>query len=327
MLGTSGDQTPLATASIAKVILALCILEKQPLELGQDGPTYTISASDVAIYNKYVEQNGSVVPVTQGEKLTEYQTLVALMLPSANNIADSLVRWVFGNQSAYAAYATDFLQKNGLQQSHIGKDASGLDPGTASTASDLAQLGLIALQHPVLMKIAGQRLATLPVAGTVYNYDTVLDTQGINGLKTGNSDEDPGAFLFTSTAHIGDTVIPITGAVMGASDLDAALQASVRLVASQQQGFEQVVITKAGQNVGTVKAAWGASASILSADAVHLVRWKATPITETHKVDPGKRTGTVGNLKVSASRTHAASTLELDHPLAGPSFWWRLTRH
>ena len=327
LLGTSGNIKPIATASTTKVITALCVLQKQPLALGQAGPTYTISKSDVDIYQRYADQNGSLVPVTEGEHLTEYQALEALMIPSANNIADSLVRWVFGSQDAYAAYAADFLQQHGLTQTHVGKDASGFDASTASTATDLTDLGLLALKNPVLMQIAGKASTELPVAGTVTNYDTVLGVNGINGLKTGNSDDDPGAFIFTSTAQAGGKTIPITGAVMGAPDLDTALQASTKLAASMRQSFESATVSKAGQAVGAMHTAWGATEAIVPSNDLALVRWKGTAISEKHQLDAGKRTDTIGTLKITAGRAEASSPLKLAQPLAAPSFWWRLTRH
>lgn len=326
LLGTSGTLKPLATASTAKVITALCVLQKQPLSLGQTGPTYTISSSDVATYQRYVDLNGSLVPVTEGEHLTEYQALEALMIPSANNIADSLVRWVFGSQEAYATYATDFLQQHGLTETRIGKDASGYDSGTVSTATDLTNLGLLATKNPVLMQIAGKSSTDLPVAGTVSNYDTVLGVNGINGLKTGNSDDDTGAFIFTATAHVGGTTVPITGAVMGAPDLDTALHSSTELAASMQQGFEQVAVAEPKQTVGTMRSVWGASVPIITANQLQLVRWKSVPVHTTHQIDTSKRTGTVGTLKVTAGKAQASTPLQLAHPLPGPNFWWRLTR-
>jgi len=326
LLGTSGNQTPLATASIAKVITALCVLQKAPLAVGQTGPTYTISPSDVAIYNNYVAQDGSLLVVRNGEQLTEYQALQALMIPSANNIADSLVRWVFGSQSAYAVYAAEFLQQNGMDNTHIGTDASGFDPSTTSTASDLTQLGQLALKNPVLMSIAGQSSAAFPIAGTLRNYNTVLGQNGITGLKTGNNDVDQGAFLLTATAHIGDKTIPVTGTVMGATSLSAALQQSVQLAASLENGFEQVTVSRAGTTVGTMHTAWGGSAPITTAAEVQVIRWKATPVTAKHTLNTHLRSGVIGTLRASAGPSSAQAKLLLAHPIAGPSFWWRLTR-
>ncbi len=327
LLGTSGNQKPLATASITKVITALCVLQKQPLELNQSGPTYTVSSKDVDIYDSYVSQNGSVAAVTQGEQLTEYQAIEALMIPSANNVADSLVRWVFGSQGAYKTYATTFLRQHGMNQTEIGTDASGFDPSTTSTASDLTTLGLLALKNPVLMQIAGKSSATLPIVGTVTNYNAVLGTNGITGLKTGNNDADPGAFLFTARSTVAGKAVDVTGAVMGATDLGTALQESTQLVASLQNDFEQATVVQAGDSVGTLSTAWGQHASLVAARTVQLVRWKATPIDSTHSVNPKLRSGVVGTIKASAGEAQSSSDIRLSHSIAGPSFWWRLTRH
>jgi D-alanyl-D-alanine carboxypeptidase (penicillin-binding protein 5/6) len=327
LLGTSGNSQPLATASIAKVITALCVLQKQPLKPGASGPSYTVTDDDVARYDAQSEQGGSLLPVVQGEKITEYQALEALMLPSANNIADSLAVWVFGSQSNYAAYATDFLQQHDLNSTHIGPDASGFNPNTTSTASDLTSLGLLALHNPVLMEIAGKSETTLPVAGTVSNYDTILGQNGITGLKTGNNDADPGAFLFTATAQIGGTTIPLTGSVMGAADLGSALRQSSQLAANMRANFEPVVLASAGQAVGRLTAVWGAHATIVTASEVRLVRWKGTPLSVHHQLNARVRSGVIGSLKASAGQPEAAAQLRLAQPLAGPSFWWRLTRH
>jgi len=327
LLGTAGAQQPLATASIAKVIAALSVLQKEPLQPGSSGPTYTIDANDVHLYQEYADQNGSVVPVTEGESLSEYQALEALMVPSANNIADSLVRWVFGSQSAYADYATSYLRAHGINQTTIGSDASGYDSSTTSTASDLTTLGLLAVQNPVLMQITSQSKVTLPVVGKVSNYNTVLGQSDIVGIKTGNNDADPGAFLFASRQKVGTQEVYITGAILGQADLDSALSAATVLSDSAQKGFQAVTLAGKGQSVGHAQTAWGKTATIRTTSSVSLVRWAATPITETHAVKVSVKTKEAGNFKAYAGHSSAATTLELDHPLAGPSFWWRLTRH
>ena len=53
---------------------ALAVLKQKPFDAGQPGPTITLGKQDVAAYQKYLAENGSVVPVTIGEKITEYTT-------------------------------------------------------------------------------------------------------------------------------------------------------------------------------------------------------------------------------------------------------------
>jgi D-alanyl-D-alanine carboxypeptidase (penicillin-binding protein 5/6) len=326
VLDTFGAQTSLATASIAKVITALCVLQKAPLQVGQTGPTYTVDATDAAIYQNYVAEDGSLLPVQIGEHLTEYQALEALMIPSANNIADSLVRWVFGSQAAYVTYADTFLQQHDISNTHIGSDASGFSPTTTSVASDLTQLGLLAMQNPTLTQIVAQSSAVLPTVGVTKNYDTVLGQAGINGMKTGNNEVDLGAFLFTAAKNIDGQTVRLDGTVMGASSLNAALQESVSLATSFENDFEESKVTRAGESVGTLYTPWGAAAPILSTQSLQLVRWEGTPITLRHHINTSIRTGTIGDLEAIAGPQAAKSSLRLGYPISNPSFLWRLTR-
>ncbi len=329
VLGAYGRQTPIATASIAKVVTALCILQKSPLDARQSGPTLTIGEADLAIYNDYAAQNGSRLPVVLGEKLTEYQALQALLLPSANNIADTLVLWQFGSQTAYAAYANQFLQKNGLLQTHIGSDASGFDPSSTSTATDLARLGILASRNDALMEIAGQKMAVLPVVGTVYNYNKVLNMNGITGLKTGNSEADNGAFLFTATLPVGTAKVAISGAIMDAPNLDQALVSSTTLVESMTHGFEQTKLLVSGQTIGTMQAKWGATIPILAGRSAQILRWKTAFIHEQHQIQTASKAGdlSIGTLEFSAGPQQTSTPLKLARSLPSPSFLWRLTRH
>ncbi len=134
VLASRGTQKPAATASTAKLITVLVILQKRPLKSGQDGPTITITAADVRNYERYVSVEGSVVPVSVGQQLTERDALEAILLPSANNIADTLAIWAFGSIDAYRSAATAWVKQHGLAHTRIGSDASGYAPDTVSTA-------------------------------------------------------------------------------------------------------------------------------------------------------------------------------------------------
>ena len=329
VLAAQNASTPLATASIAKVITVLCVLQKYPLNTGQDGPTITMTSKDVQIYNDYVAKNGSVVPIQVGEQLSEYQILQALLLPSANNLADSVAVWAFGSLSGYATYANTFLSSNGLSMTHVGNDASGYDPSTTSTASDLVKLGLLAVKNAVVTEIASQKSTSLPIAGVVRNYNFVLGQKGINGLKTGNNDQDPGAFLFSAVVPVGTTTMTVIGAVMGQSNLAAALSTSLPLIDSLQAGFKQEHIIERGQIVAKYHAAWGATVDVVADNSLLVPRWKATAGTVKQKVNDisSSVTGTVGTVDVMVAGNDTNSTLSIKHAITPPSFWWRITRH
>ncbi|PID30560.1 hypothetical protein CSA80_01170 [Candidatus Saccharibacteria bacterium] len=328
MLGTHGSTAPLATASIAKVIIALCVLEKYPLNPGEQGPTITMTWRDRALYEEQIQQNGSRIAVRQGMQLSEYQALQALLIPSANNIADSLAIWAFGDHPNYARYANDFLQRHGLISTKVGSDASGLSPTTVSTATDLARLGLIARKNAVLMEIAGQKSVTLPFAGKHTNYNRALGKAGINGLKTGNNEANPGALLFTTDAIVSGHSIELSGVVMGAATLQDALDASVALAASVTDDFEHLTLMTSRQRVGTLTTAWGVEVPIRLKDSLSLIRWKEQAVTARHTIQPaiGTSAQSLGVLSVRAGEQTASSILEITEPASGPSWQWRLTR-
>ncbi len=328
VLGLYGSNQPLATASIAKVITALCILEKYPLQDDAQGPELTMSSQDVGFYQDQIDQNGSRLPIAEGQKLTERQALEAVMIPSANNIADSLALWAFGSHEAYATYANQYLARNGLVRTRVGIDASGFDPSSESTAEDLAKLGLVARKNSVLMQIASQKNAQFGELGLYANYNTALGTYGINGLKTGNNDQNPGALLYTADLLVGKQTVKLTGAVMGSDSLDGAIHSSQALVASLAANFIPTTYLRSGQIVGTARTAWGSTASVRAHGAVELIRWKASATSEKHTLHPGRGTtmGSVGALAFHAGEVQASTTLEITQPADGPSVWWRLLR-
>jgi len=240
VLATHGEQAARPTASTAKLITALTVLKKYPLRDGESGPTLTMSRSDIELLVKYTDLDGSEIgKVVVGEKLTEYQMLQAMMLPSANNMADSLAIWAFGSLQAYQEAANNYLAELGLHDTHVGTDASGLDPSTVSTAHDLVLIGEAAMQNPVLAEIAAlPNVNGFPLVGTITNVNTLLGHEGIVGIKTGNSDEAGGVFVFAAkqTLPNGQTVT-IVGVVQGLPSLADALQATPPLLRSITQNI------------------------------------------------------------------------------------------
>lgn len=326
-LGTSGANTPLATASIAKVITALCVLEKHPIVKGSRGATITIGRNDRLYYEEQVAQNGSRLPVFEGEELSQYEAIQALMVPSANNIADTLAVWAFGSLDAYATYANAYLARNGLVSTKVGVDASGLDPSTKSTAQDLTRLGLIAAKNDVLMEIAAQKRVDFSFGGSYDNYNSALGTYGITGLKTGNTDQNPGALLFTGTVPVGASRIAISGTVMGAGDLPEAIRASQDLMSSLDDNFEEIAYVRKDTQVGEFTTKWGTKVDVLVKRDVILQRWKSHTIKRqiVEQAGPGTEKRSVADLELSSDGSRVSSPLVLAKPAEPPSLWWRLT--
>jgi D-alanyl-D-alanine carboxypeptidase (penicillin-binding protein 5/6) len=201
-------------ASVAKVMTAYLVLRHHPLRLGQDGPTITLTDADVADADRRRGQRESVVSVAAGEQLTERQALQALLLPSANNIAAVLARWDAGSGDRFVAQMNATARSLGMTHTRY-TDPSGYDDTTVSTAADQVRIVDRAMRLPVFASIVATPSATLPVAGTVHNTNTLLGHDGFVGVKTGSHDAAGGCFAFRAIRWIDGKRTTITGVVLG----------------------------------------------------------------------------------------------------------------
>lgn len=250
VIGTKGKQQPMSIASAAKIITALVVLERHPITANGNGPSITMTAADVALYNKYVAIGGSVTPVNVGQVLTQRQMLEAILLPSANNIADSLAIWSYGSVDAYLAAANQYLAKHDLTQTKAAGDASGYLPDSTSTASDLVKLGALAMRHPVVAQIVGQQTAVIPGVGTVRNYNSLLGQNGIVGIKTGNNDQNGGVFVGATAVDVNGKKVTLISALGYAPSLNVVLRDSNTLLAALRTTIADTTIVKKNTVLG-----------------------------------------------------------------------------
>src|SRR5262249_11607697 len=189
------NQHAAAIASVAKVMTAFLVLRDHPLRPGEDGPTITLTDADVADTDRRREQDESVMSIAAGEQLTERQALRALLLPSADNIAAVLARWDVGPTDRSVARMKATARSRGLTHPRY-SDPSGYDDTTVSTAADQVRIVERAMRLPVFASIVATPSATLPVAGTVHNTNTLLGHNGFVGVKTGSTAPAGGRFAF-----------------------------------------------------------------------------------------------------------------------------------
>ena len=219
-------------ASVAKVMTAYVVLRDHPLRSGDDGPTITLTAADVADTYRRLRQEESVVAVTAGEELTERQALEALLLPSANNIAAVLARWDAGSEGRFVERMNEVARSLGMTHTRY-TDPSGYDESTVSTAADQVRIVDRAMRLPVFARLVATPAAELPVAGTVRNTNTLLGHGGFVGVKTGSTSAAGGCFAFRSIRWIDGRMTTITGVVLGQPGHDriaAGLAAAAAMV-------------------------------------------------------------------------------------------------
>jgi D-alanyl-D-alanine carboxypeptidase (penicillin-binding protein 5/6) len=270
-----------------------------------------------------------VAQVNNGEILTEYQALEAMLLPSANNIADSMARWAFGSVDAYMTYANTMVKTIGMDHTTIG-DASGFTDTTTSTADDLVKLGIVAMGQPAIAQIVSQSSTRIPVSGTIKNVNWLLGTDGVVGIKTGNTDKAGGCYLFAAKHTIEGRQVTLVGAVLGLPQLNDAISASRPLLESVDKGFESLTVIHKGQVLAIYRTGWGQVSQAVASSDVSVLAWKGQPVKPLNEPRPLKTptlAGTpVGRAAVGAIQEVKATPLTLTKDLTGPSWHWRIFR-
>ncbi|HVX46922.1 MAG TPA: hypothetical protein VHC49_23725 [Mycobacteriales bacterium] len=215
-LSVYGQQRAVPIGSLAKVMTAYVVLRDHPLFVGGNGPTLTVDEAAEQDYRSRRPSGQSLLKVQAGDRLTERQAIEALMVPSANNIADLVAIWDAGSIGAFVAEMNATARGMGLAHTHYA-DPSGYSPGTVSTALDQTRLAEWAVKIPELAAAASLRSADFPRASNVRNYNALLGTDGVFGLKTGTTDQAGGNVVFAAHRHGRLIVGAVLGQKIGAS--------------------------------------------------------------------------------------------------------------
>lgn len=327
VLASAGSDQALPMASITKIVTALVVLQKHPLAIGEAGPSVTMTSSDVALFNEYRKVNGKVAPVKAGEVYTQRELMELTLIESANNYATTLAIWAYGSEQAYVDAAGAWLATQELPSLTV-VDATGLDPRDRATASDLIQLGRLALADPLVSAIVGTEELTMHDVGLVENSNELLGTHGVTGIKTGTLDPFGANLLFSGEYTVGSSSITVIGVVLGGTDHPTLDVAIVNLLATVQQGFHEMDVSDVGEDFGSYTTAWGQTADAEAGAEAVLLTWSDTPITAEVSVDPvrlGDAGAQVGEVMYTAGERSVTVPLVLSNALTDPGPGWRLT--
>lgn len=319
---------PKPTASVAKLMTALAVLKKHPLKLGQSGPTITIKSQDVSIYNSYLNKNGSVINVVTGQNITEYQALQAILLPSANNMADSLAIWAYGSLDNYSVAANKLAKSLDMHQSHFADDASGFSPNTVSTPHDLILLGKAALKNSIIKHITSKKIVKLPNGTVLNNTNKLLGSNGFIGLKTGNTLQAGYCLLFANTKIINGHKVTLIGSVNGQDSMPQVFDSSTKLASSGYQNLRIITVAKQDQILLKYSPAWQNNVYSVASKNLSIPAWnneipsvKSLPINFIRYQPIDKISG---SLIVKDSFGANSTSLYLQNPINQPAISWRL---
>ena len=263
VLAHSGSTAPLPMASITKLITALVVLHAKPIEAGAEGPKVTMTSADVALYHHYLSLDGQVVTVKSGVVFTEHELLQLALIHSANNYAATLALWAFGSTDAYLTAARSWLAAQKLNSISI-TDPTGLELTDVGSTADLLQLGKLALADPVLAPIVSTKSVTMHDVGTLTNTNTLLGSDGIEGIKTGTLNDAGSNLLFASRHKVGSATVVIIGVVLGGSTHEAVDSDIRSLLKGVFAGFHQLDLAKKGDVFASYTTAWGLTVSAVA---------------------------------------------------------------
>jgi len=256
-LGSSGGHKAVPIASVAKVMTAYLVLRDHPMRTDEDGPSMTVSQQEADAYTGQVASGQSLIPVNAGESLSERQALVALLLPSANNVAHILARWDAGDEATFVRHMNETAARLGMTDTKY-TDPSGLDPATVSTAGDQVVLARNAMKVPALAQIVAMPEATLPVVGLVKNVNKLLGQGGIIGVKTGSTDQSGGCLVFAAETTVAGRHLRIFGAVLNPGPaMSDAFSATQNLIQAGTGLQHEYRVVHAGQSVANVLGPFG----------------------------------------------------------------------
>ncbi len=108
---SSGGDDPRPIASIAKLITALVVLDRHPLDGPDDpGPTVAFTEADTDLYDQFYVLGATIAKMPDRTTLSLHDALATMLLPSASNYAVALARWGFGSEGAYVDAARAWLE-------------------------------------------------------------------------------------------------------------------------------------------------------------------------------------------------------------------------
>ncbi|MFF4642556.1 serine hydrolase [Streptomyces sp. NPDC001389] len=342
-IGTFGEQKPVPTASVGKVMTAYVILKNHPLRKNDPGPRIEVDAQAAAEGNS--ENESRIKSLTVGQKFSEQDMLKMMMIPSANNIARLLARWDSGSEAAFVAKMNAAAKELGMRDTAY-TDPSGLHSGTVSTAVDQLRLAEAVMQEEAFRAIVATpdtRIEGLP--DPIINNNTLLSARGLSnkGIKTGSSTPAGGTLMWAAYKTVDGETPLILGTMMdqhaGGPDPDArdslalVLENSRKVIEAVRTALATAPAIRKGQTVGYVSDGLGGRTPLVAARDLPVIgvpgqRLRLALGTAGGKPVPHEaKAGTeVGVLTVGDGPGAKTVPVAVGTKLREPSFGTRVTR-
>lgn len=317
----SGSVDPRPIAGAAKLVLVSVVLDAEPLAPGGTGPAITIDQGAVDRYRALDAAGARTVPVQFGQTLTRRDLIAATLLGSGNNTAELLIDAVFGDLDGYLAAAAAWLDEQGLGDTTV-TDGTGLDPGSRSTATDLARLAQLAFATPALADLLETRPRTTSAGSSFSDQAAFLPELGTVGLV--RSYTDAAGVCVLIGVPVGDETIIIV--MLGQPSYPAAESAAGALIADVREAVREVEVVAAGGVVGVARSAWGQSTDLVATESISVSSTELDGLgvrIETASRSTIFRGADAGSLIVTAGGEQQTARLESASAITEPGVAWR----
>lgn len=203
VLVSSNAHLRLSMASTTKIMTALILAE-------QNTPEKEITAT-----KEMVTVEGSSMGLLPGDKVSYYELLIGMLLPSGNDAANTAAICVAGSTEKFADLMNRRAAEIGMTNTHF-VTPSGLDDKEHyTTAYDMSLLAAEALKNETIRDIVSKESITVtfgnpPYQRTLYNHNKLLGLyEYCIGVKTGFTKKS-GRCLVSAAEKDGCRVIAVT---------------------------------------------------------------------------------------------------------------------
>ena len=223
----------LQVASLTKLMTAYVTVEREPVNAVLTEQPYD------------AEPGESLAHVPPGTRLTLPDMLRAMLLPSGNDVANSVAIDVGGTVPRFIA-----LMKFWASLLKLGRTGFttpvGLDtpPGNHSTAFDIARLANVLLRDPLVATIVDERSARLADGQLVHNRNDLLGRyHWVVGMKTGHTVD--AGYCMVGAARLDG--VHLVSVVLGAPSVAARDADTIALLRYGLERYRRAAIARAGQ--------------------------------------------------------------------------------
>ena len=165
-----------APASITKIMTALLVAEKADMSAMV---TYSQSATT------NLESGAVTAGVSAGDVISVNDSMYALMLKSANEVANGLAEHVAGTMGAFASMMTQRAKELGATDTNFANPSGLNDDNQYTSAYDMALIAKAAFANETVLKVSSTKTYTFPA--TKNNKAPVSFTMGHKMLRANDA--------------------------------------------------------------------------------------------------------------------------------------------